>query len=31
MGLEVAKAVLANGDKVVATSRSLKELIQNLG
>lgn len=31
MGLEVARAVLANGDKVVATSRSMEELVQRLG
>jgi NAD(P)-dependent dehydrogenase (short-subunit alcohol dehydrogenase family) len=31
MGLEVARAVLANGDKVVATSRSMEELVRNLG
>ena len=31
MGLEVAKAVLANGDKIVATSRTMEELVQNLG
>lgn len=31
MGFEVAKAVLANGDRVVATSRSMEELVQNLG
>ncbi|SFQ76157.1 SDR family NAD(P)-dependent oxidoreductase, partial [Flavobacterium akiainvivens] len=27
MGLEVAKTVLANGGKVIATSRNLKEQI----
>lgn len=31
MGLEVTKAVLANGDKVVATSRNRGELIKNIG
>ncbi len=31
MGLEVAKTVLANGDKVIATSRSLEEQIKRLG
>ncbi len=31
MGLEVAKTVLANGDKVIATSRSLEEQIKSLG
>lgn len=31
MGLEVAKTVLANGDKVIATSRSLAEQIESLG
>ncbi len=31
MGLEVAKTVLANGDKVVATSRNLAEQIKNIG
>lgn len=31
MGLEVAKTVLANGDKVIATSRSLEEQINSLG
>lgn len=31
MGLEVAKTVLANGDKVIATSRNLKEQIENMG
>ncbi|MFD2965938.1 SDR family NAD(P)-dependent oxidoreductase [Sphingobacterium bambusae] len=31
MGLEVAKAVLANGDMVIATSRSLDEQIKSLG
>lgn len=28
MGLEVAKTVLANGDKVIATSRNLAEQIK---
>ncbi|WP_293918173.1 MULTISPECIES: SDR family NAD(P)-dependent oxidoreductase [unclassified Sphingobacterium] len=31
MGLEVAKTVLANGDKVIVTSRSLEEQIKGLG
>lgn len=31
MGLEVAKTVLANGNKVIATSRSLDELIESMG
>lgn len=31
MGLEAAKAVLADGGKIVATSRSMDELIKNLG
>ena len=31
MGLEVAKMVLAKGDKVVATSRNLQEQIENIG
>ncbi len=31
MGLETAKLVLANGDKLVATSRNINELISNLG
>ncbi len=31
MGLETAKAVLANGDKVIATSRNLQEQIDNIG
>lgn len=31
MGLEVAKTVLANGDKVIATSRNLAEQIKNIG
>ncbi|MCH5719776.1 SDR family NAD(P)-dependent oxidoreductase [Niabella hibiscisoli] len=31
MGLEVAKAVLANGDKVVATSRNLQEQVKAIG
>lgn len=31
MGLEVAKHVLANGDKVIATSRSLKKQIESIG
>lgn len=31
MGLETAKKVLANGDKVIATSRSLQEQIENIG
>lgn len=31
MGLEVAKTVLANGDKVIATSRNLNEQIKSLG
>lgn len=31
MGLEVAKAVLANGGKVIATSRNLDEQIANIG
>ena len=31
MGLEAANAVLKNGDKVVATSRNLKELIDKIG
>lgn len=31
MGLEVAKTVLANGDKVIGTSRNLKDLIENIG
>lgn len=30
MGLEVAKTVLANGDKVIATSRSLDEQIESI-
>lgn len=30
MGLEVAKTVLANGDKVIATSRSLDEQIETI-
>lgn len=31
MGLEVAKTVLANGDKVIATSRNVAEQIKNIG
>lgn len=31
MGLEMAKTVLANGDKVIAASRSLKEQIESIG
>ena len=31
MGLEVAKIALANGDKVIATSRSLNEQIESIG
>lgn len=31
MGLEVTKTVLANGDKVIAVSRNLQELTNNLG
>ena len=31
MGLEVTKTVLINGDKVIATSRNLQELLNNLG
>ncbi len=31
MGLEVAKAVLAKGGKVIATSRSLYEQIDSIG
>ncbi|MRX69821.1 NADP-dependent 3-hydroxy acid dehydrogenase YdfG [Flavobacterium resistens] len=31
MGLETVNAVLKNGDKVVATSRNLKELIDQIG
>jgi NAD(P)-dependent dehydrogenase (short-subunit alcohol dehydrogenase family) len=31
MGLEVAKTVLANGDKVIATSRNLNEQIESIG
>lgn len=31
MGLEIAKTVLSSGGKVVATSRKLQELIQNIG
>jgi len=31
MGLEVAKTVLFNGDKVIATSRNLQEQIANIG
>lgn len=31
MGLEVAKTVLANGDKVVATSRNLQEQLESIG
>lgn len=31
MGLEVAKTVLANGGKVIATSRSLEEQIESIG
>lgn len=31
MGLEVAKTVLANGGKVIATSRNLKEQIESIG
>jgi NAD(P)-dependent dehydrogenase (short-subunit alcohol dehydrogenase family) len=31
MGLEVAKTVLANGDKVIATSRNLKGQIESIG
>lgn len=31
IGLEVAKTVLANGDKVIATSRNLDEQIKNVG
>lgn len=31
MGLEVAKTVLANGDKVIATSRNLDEQIESIG
>ena len=31
MGLEVTKAVLNNGDKVIATSRSTDSLLENLG
>lgn len=30
MGLEVVKTVLANGDKVIATSRNLEEQIKNI-
>ena len=31
MGLEVAKIVLANGGKVIATSRNLDEQIATIG
>jgi len=31
MGLEVAKKVLASGDKVIATSRSLEEQVESIG
>lgn len=31
MGLEVTKTVLANGDRVIAVSRNLRELTNNLG
>lgn len=31
MGLEITKAVLNNGDKVIATSRSTDSLLENLG
>jgi NAD(P)-dependent dehydrogenase (short-subunit alcohol dehydrogenase family) len=31
MGLETARLVLANGDKLVASSRNINELISNLG
>lgn len=31
MGLEVTKAVLANGDKVIATSRNITEQLKKLG
>ncbi len=31
MGLEVAKAALANGHKVIATSRSLEEQLESIG
>lgn len=31
IGLEVAKTVLANGDKVIATSRNVAEQIKNIG